>query len=181
MEGWLYKKGGVTGEKKRWCVLEERGSQGVIKYFTAQNCKTMKGTIKLSEMTEIEDHGDGTFDLACQMRVFHLRAESSAKAGEWVAYIRSRGQGVPSAAAAPPPPERGADGVPWMVDGVWLDAGPERRNERGASLAHHLSRVFGDRWSQNEHASPLRDLEERRSIDHESRLSARRERGRSAP
>jgi len=32
MEGWLYKKGaiGFGGEKKRWCVLEEKGSQGVL-------------------------------------------------------------------------------------------------------------------------------------------------------
>ena len=96
MEGWLWKKGhiGLGTEKKRWCVLEEKGSQGVLEYYSKADRKSLKGTIKLAEMTDVEDHGDGTFDIACKNRCFHLRAATAAEATRWVDYVRDRGQGV---------------------------------------------------------------------------------------
>ena len=92
MEGWLYKKGavGFGGEKKRWCVLEEKGSQGVLRYYGKPDLKSLKGSIKLAEMTDVEEHGDATFDVACKNRVSHLRAETVEDAKRWAAYLRAK-------------------------------------------------------------------------------------------
>jgi len=136
MEGWLYKKGaiGFGGEKKRWCVLEEKGSQGVLRYYGKPDLKSLKGSIKLAEMTDVEEHGDATFDVACKNRVFHLRAETVEDAKRWATYLRAKSQGVP--AASPVDDDREVTGSPWLVDGVWLDGNAPAPIRMVADLGH---------------------------------------------
>ena len=136
MEGWLYKKGaiGFGGEKKRWCVLEEKGSQGVLRYYGKPDLKSLKGSIRLAEMTDVEEHGDATFDVACKNRVFHLRAETVEDAKRWATYLRAKSQGVP--AASPVDDDREVTGSPWLVDGVWLDGNAPAPIRMVADLGH---------------------------------------------
>ena len=150
LEGWLYKSGarlGAISERKRYFVLDSE--QKLLRFYQSDAKKEPRGVIDMSAATSVEVTGDTSFELSTQSRLYDLRAETAALAGQWVDTLTrliAAAESVTSAEAATPesasktestigdlsvvtptlaPDEVELHAAPWCVEAVWLDKSKE--------------------------------------------------------
>jgi hypothetical protein len=120
-QGWLHKKGGtaLSAERKRWFVLQGAGSEATLRYSKEVN-GGHRGTIRCEDIRGVVQD-DNTLDIYTPDRTYHVRASSEQSAGQWATVIRCAAAGAEEVESSSDEEEDENTGIPWMIDGAWVD------------------------------------------------------------
>ena len=129
MEGWLWKKSkiGLQVSRRRWCTL----SPSTLKIFTTRSKDTspenLRGTIRIKDITEVVLGDDFEIFVACKFRVYEFRAEGDEDSAKWVRLLKKAARldlGRGRVSTMNSSLVDGSFGIPWMIDGAWIDGVP---------------------------------------------------------
>ena len=121
-QGWLHKKGGtaLSAERKRWFVLQGAGSEATLRYSKEVN-GGHRGTIRCEDIRGVVQD-ENTLDIYTPDRTYHVRASSEQSAGQWATVIRCAAAGAEEVESSSSDEEEDENtGIPWMIDGAWVD------------------------------------------------------------
>ena len=141
-QGWLHKRGpsALSAERRRWFVLQGAGAAATLRYAKEVN-NGHRGTIRCEDVRGVVQRDD-LLDIYTPDRTYHARASSSDAAAQWATAIRCAAAG----AEAPQSDSEDDDddvGVPWMIDGAWVDD----RQPAPLRTVAHLGALSGDTHS----------------------------------
>jgi len=125
MEGWVWKKSmlGLGTARRNYAILE----YDTLSFYSIKPTSPVEKAdhirLKLmkDDITEIELLEDKTIVLGCRFRVYEMRSENGdVEAERWVSQLRvATGKNLTSVRPSAGTLEE--HGIPWMVDGAWLD------------------------------------------------------------
>ena len=119
-QGWLHKKGGtaLSAERKRWFVLQGAGSEATLRYSKEVN-GGHRGTIRCEDIRGVVQD-ENALDIYTPDRTYHVRASSEQSAGQWATVIRCAAAGAEEVESSSDDEDENT-GIPWMIDGAWVD------------------------------------------------------------